>query len=104
MKSTLTEENLFKTPIVFGNFMKKGVEKKQRIYEESRDFAKLSKTIFDYMQDETNMNLILFSDVVLHICRVSRCLIMEKGHILLVGLTGSGKQSSIMIGAVLSQC
>lgn len=29
---------------------------------------------------------------------------MEKGHILLVGLTGSGKQSSIILGAVLSQC
>jgi hypothetical protein len=58
----------------------------------------------DYMQDETNMNLILFSDIVMHICRVSRCLIMEKGHILLVGLTGSGKQSSIILGAVLSQC
>jgi len=56
------------------------------------------------MQDETNLNLILFQDIVLHICRISRCLIMEKGHILLVGLTGSGKQSSIILGAVLSQC
>lgn len=32
MKSSLTDENLFKIPIVFGNFMRKGVEKKQRIY------------------------------------------------------------------------
>ncbi len=56
------------------------------------------------MTDETNLNLVLFSDIVLHICRVSRCLIMERGHILLVGLTGSGKQSAITLGALLSSC
>jgi len=31
--------------------LKKGVDKKQRTYEESKDFTKLSKTIMDYMQD-----------------------------------------------------
>ncbi len=51
MKSSLTEENLFNTPIVFGNFFRKGLEKKQRVYEESKDFPKLIKTIMDYMQD-----------------------------------------------------
>jgi hypothetical protein len=32
MKSNLNYEQLFATPIVFGNFMKKGQEKKLRVY------------------------------------------------------------------------
>lgn len=49
------------------------------------------------------MNLVLFSDAVKHICRISRCFIFEKGHIVLVGLSGSGKKSMITLGAVLAQ-
>lgn len=33
MKSNLTGESIFETPIIFGNFMKKGLDKKQRVYE-----------------------------------------------------------------------
>lgn len=56
------------------------------------------------MADETNMNLVLFSDAVAHITRVARALQFEKGHILLVGLSGSGKKSMITLGGVVSQC
>ena len=55
------------------------------------------------MQDETSMNLVLFTDAVLHCCRVSRSFIFEKGHIVLVGLSGSGKKSLITLGNALSQ-
>lgn len=55
------------------------------------------------MQDETSMSLVLFTDAVKHICRVSRCFVFDKGHIVLVGLSGSGKKSMIMMGSVLSQ-
>lgn len=37
--------------------------------------GKLTKIINEYMQDETSMNLVLFSDAVKHICRVARCFI-----------------------------
>ncbi len=50
------------------------------------------------------MNLVLFSDAVAHITRVARSLQFEKGHILLVGLSGSGKKSMITLGGVVSQC
>ncbi len=48
------------SPVVFGDFMKRGVEMKLRQYEEIRDFAKLTKTINDYMQEETKINIVLF--------------------------------------------
>jgi dynein heavy chain len=56
------------------------------------------------MTDETNMSLVLFSDAVSHIARVARALQFDKGHILLVGLSGSGKKSMISLGGVVSQC
>lgn len=55
------------------------------------------------MQDETSMNLVLFEDAVLHICRVARCFVFEKGHIVLIGLNGSGKKSMISLGSTLAQ-
>ena len=39
------------------------------------------------------MNIIMFDDALRHVLRISRCLGMRKGNILLVGIGGSGKQS-----------
>jgi dynein heavy chain len=64
---------------------------------------KLVKVINEYMLDETSMNLVLFQDAVLHICKVARCFIFEKGHIVLIGLSGSGKKSIISLGSTLAQ-
>jgi len=50
------------------------------------------------------MSLELFSDAVAHVTRVARALQFEKGHILVVGLSGSGKQSMIKLGGVISLC
>ena len=72
-------------------------------YEESKDFNKLSKIINDYMNDETKLNLVLFKDAILHVCKVARCLVFEKGHILLVGLSGSGKKSIISLAGTIGQ-
>jgi hypothetical protein len=42
-------------------------------------------------------------DAIKHICRVARCFVFDKGHIVLIGLSGSGKKSTIMLGTVLGQ-
>ena len=47
----------------------------------------------DYNEINTNLNLILFDDAVLHIARVVRILKSPNGHALLVGVACTGKQS-----------
>ena len=104
LKSSLTHESLFESPLFFCNFLRKGAEKKDWVYEEAKDYQKLVKIITDYMTDETNMNLVLFSDAISHVARVARAMQFEKGHMLLVGLSGLGKKSMISLGSVVSQC
>lgn len=50
------------------------------------------------------MSLVLFEDAISHVVRVARALLFDKGHILLVGLSGSGKKSMITLGGIVSQC
>lgn len=76
-KMELRKEDSFdniKKPLIFVDFMKRGTELKQRVYEEVPDFVRLNKCMQDYMMEDTKLNLVLFSDAVKNICRVARVL------------------------------
>jgi dynein heavy chain len=56
----------------------------------------------EYNESHAVMNLVLFKDAVEHVLRIARGITAPNGHMLLVGLGGSGKQSLVRLAAALS--
>lgn len=50
------------------------------------------------------MSLVLFEDCLEHLTRVHRTLRMNRGHMLLIGVGGSGKKSITKLAAFTAEC
>lgn len=56
--------------------------------------AKCTYYLREYNAESSErMNLVFFTDATKHICRISRVLKQSRGNCLLVGISGSGRQS-----------
>jgi len=70
-----------------------------RNYKQITDFQLLTKRVnealekYNISQRSGTMNLVFFTDAILHFCRIARILWQDRGNALLVGLGGSGRQS-----------
>ncbi|XP_053695545.1 dynein axonemal heavy chain 3 [Sabethes cyaneus] len=88
--------------LLFGNYMEPDAVK--RVYDEVDNWAKLEKNMNFYLSEynahsKSPMNLVLFRFAIEHISRISRVLQMPRGHLLLVGLGGAGRRSSVKLAA-----
>lgn len=92
-KASPDKDELF-AKLKFGDLLK--LDAPVQLYEYIVDKAKLLKSLHGSL-DEYNignsnkMNLVLFDDALEHILRISRCLKQPRGHIMLIGVGGSGK-------------
>lgn len=106
MKISVQREDLFgKQPIIFCDFLKPGADVKY--YEESKDMGRITTLLNDYL-DEYNssfsntMNLVFFTDAIVHTARIARILRQPRGNAMLVGVGGSGKQSLTRMAAQIA--
>lgn len=82
--------------LFFGNYIEPDADPK--IYDEVTDLENLQEKMEYYLAEynavsQTPMNLVLFRYAIEHVSRVSRVLLQDKGHALLIGIGGSGRSS-----------
>ncbi|KAI4214893.1 MAG: hypothetical protein LQ351_002606 [Letrouitia transgressa] len=85
--SNVDEAVALKEPILFSNWLSKNYVPVER--EELRDFVKARLKTF--CEEEVDVPLILFNDVLEHVLRIDRVFRQPQGHLILIGVSGSGK-------------
>ncbi|XP_053190892.1 dynein axonemal heavy chain 3 [Scomber japonicus] len=95
-----TVRNLF-----FGDYAKPDSDTKA--YDEITDLHALQE-VMEFYLDEYNscskapMSLVMFKFAIEHISRICRVLKQDNGHLLLVGIGGSGRQSATKLGTYIN--
>ncbi|OQO06011.1 Dynein heavy chain, cytoplasmic, partial [Rachicladosporium sp. CCFEE 5018] len=74
-------------PILFSNWLSKNYVPVDR--DQLRDFVKARLRTF--CEEELDVPLILFNDVLEHVLRIDRVFRQAQGHLILIGVSGSGK-------------
>jgi dynein heavy chain, axonemal len=81
----------------------KGFDKTYICVESMADLKKvLEEKLAEYNETKSQMNLVLFTDAICHVCKISRILDFPVGNALLIGVGGSGKQSLSKLAAFIS--
>lgn len=86
---TVSEQEALSRPILFSNWTSRNYVAVER--EELRDFVKARLRVF--YEEELDVPLVLFNDVLEHVLRIDRVFRQVQGHLLLIGVSGSGKVS-----------
>lgn len=84
---TIDEEKALGGPILFSNWLSKNYVPVER--EQLREFVKARLATF--CEEEVDVPLILFNDVLEHVLRIDRVFRQPQGHLILIGVSGSGK-------------
>ncbi|KAI9204677.1 dynein heavy chain [Polychytrium aggregatum] len=83
----INREQSLTRPILFSDWLTKDYLPVER--EELREFVKARLKTF--YEEELDVPLVLFNDVLEHVLRIDRVFRQKQGHLLLIGVSGSGK-------------
>jgi dynein heavy chain 1 len=84
---TIDEAKALGGPILFSNWLSRNYIPVGR--ENLREFVKARLKTF--CEEEVDVPLILFNDVLEHVLRIDRVFRQAQGHLILIGVSGSGK-------------
>ncbi|XP_017478046.1 PREDICTED: dynein heavy chain 10, axonemal [Rhagoletis zephyria] len=99
---------VFRDPLLFGDFRNAMNESEPRFYEDLVDYsavhALFEEILEEYQERRGKMNLVLFEDCLEHLTRVHRTLRMHRGHVMVIGVGGSGKKCITRLSAFAAEC
>jgi dynein heavy chain 1, cytosolic len=84
---TIDKEKALARPILFSNWTTKNYVPVER--EALREYSKARLRVFH--EEELDVELVLFNDVLDHVLRIDRVFRQTQGHLLLIGVSGAGK-------------
>ncbi|KAG6866267.1 hypothetical protein C0991_006854 [Blastosporella zonata] len=84
---TINRDEALNRPILFSNWTSKNYIPVDR--ESLREYTKARLRVF--YEEELDVPLVLFNDVLDHVLRIDRVFRQIQGHLLLIGVSGSGK-------------
>ncbi|ELU16870.1 hypothetical protein CAPTEDRAFT_116653 [Capitella teleta] len=107
-KVKLSSEQLEQRPILFTDFVDQ-VEGAKGIYKPVGDFLRIQRMLDEiYMQQNMGNaqapRIVFFRDAMEHILRAARVFRQPGGHMLLVGLDGTGKATTVTLAAYIAKC
>lgn len=91
--------------LFFGDYLKP--DSYPKVYDEITDLKRLTAVMEYYLEEFNNvskapMSLVMFRFAIEHISRICRVLKQNKGHVLLVGVGGSGRQSASRLSTFMN--
>ncbi|KPJ14719.1 Dynein heavy chain 10, axonemal [Papilio machaon] len=102
------EEYVLRDPMLFGDYRNALDEEEIRYYEDLLDYEAVyflfQEILDEYSERVGKMSVVLFEDCLEHLTRTHRVLRMERGHVMLVGVGGSGKKSICRLAAFAAGC
>ncbi|XP_048465622.1 dynein axonemal heavy chain 3 [Rhincodon typus] len=100
----VTDDNI--RSLFFGDFLKP--DSSVKAYDEIVDLKQLTSVMEYYLSEYNNvskapMALVMFRFAIEHISRICRVLKQDNGHLLLVGVGGSGRQSATKLSTFMNE-
>ncbi len=104
-EAAASEPNENSELVLYGDFIKND----ERIYQPLRNWRQLISVLSEYqmrsnMAGHVSKQIVFFKEAVEHICRACRVLRQPGGHLLLIGLDGTGKNTILELSAFISNC
>ncbi|CAC5424056.1 DNAH [Mytilus coruscus] len=99
-----TPEQLMSEQILFGDFFDVGDKASARVYRPISDRKKLRQVLEEYYMRMSFGNtkasqMVFFKDAVEHVTRAARVFRQPGGHMILVGLDGTGKSTVVQLAS-----
>ncbi|CAF5025333.1 unnamed protein product [Rotaria magnacalcarata] len=102
-KITLDTTKYLDNPLLFCNFLKSD----DRLYQQLHDWRQCCSIFLDYqmrhnLSEHSTLNMVFFKEAVEHVLRICRVLQQPGGHLLLIGLDGTGRKTCLQLASFIS--